>query len=185
MRRFSKLAALLAGYTAFLTMGPVAIAADTAPASTAGVASILRVNLITADIDRLKHFYQEAFNFKVETQTVVGQGALAETIARQWSLPAGSKLYTVILRAPDGNTTLGLTGVVGQKLQVLARPVQEPPRGGDHYMILKVRNIGAVEAKLKQMGVSFWRPTMQVTGGSEFGVYDPDGTRLIVEEGAA
>jgi predicted enzyme related to lactoylglutathione lyase len=184
MGQISRLTTALSLCAVMLTAGPAGFAANESAAS-AGVASILRVNLITADIDRLKHFYQDAFNFKVEMESVVGQGALAETIARQWSLPAGAKLYTVILRAPDGNTALGLTSVVGGKLQVLSRAAKQPPRGGDHYMILKVRNIEAVEAKLKSMGVAFWRPMMQVTGGQEFGVYDPDGTRLIVEEGAA
>ena len=52
-------------------------------------------------------------------------------------------------------------------------------------MILRVHNLPALVTKLKSMGVEFWRPVMQVTGGQEAGIFDPDGTRLIIEEGAA
>jgi hypothetical protein len=50
---------------------------------------------------------------------------------------------------------------------------------------LRVKHLPEVLERLKMMQVEFWRPLMQVTGGQEFGIYDPDGTRLIVEEGAA
>jgi hypothetical protein len=78
-----------------------------------------------------------------------------------------------------------MTGVNGQSLQPLVRPHHEPPSGWDHYMILRVKHLPEVLERLKMMHVEFWRPLMQVTGGQEFGIYDPDGTRLIVEEGAA
>lgn len=156
-----------------------------APPAQAGVAAIVRVNMLSADVQRLKRFYQDAFGFTVSFEGVVGGTAMADVIARQWSLDPKARLYTVILRAPDGDTTLGLTGVVGQRLEALARPHGAAPRGGDHYMILRVRHIEAVAARLRAMGAEVWRPMMSVTGGHELGVYDPDGTRLIVEEGAA
>jgi hypothetical protein len=162
-------------------------AAATQDSAQTGVEMIVRVNMISGDVKRLQKFYEEAFNFKTEFQGVVGgsDDKLVKRIADQWSLPAGASLYTVLLRAPGGGTTLGLTGVKGQSLQPLVRPHHVPPSGGDHYMILRVKHLPEVLERLKKMQVEFWRPLMQVTGGQEFGVYDPDGTRLIIEEGAA
>lgn len=150
----------------------------------AGVTAIVRVNVISHDVQRLKRFYQEAFGFKVEHEGIIG-GAISETIAQQWHLGKGARLYTVILSAPGGQTTLGLTGAVGQTLEPAPSPSDQPPRGGERYMILRVSNIAAVVARLTAMKAKVWRPLMSVTGGQEIGVYDPDGTRLIVEEGAA
>jgi predicted enzyme related to lactoylglutathione lyase len=149
------------------------------------VSRIVRVNLITADLRRLSEFYRRALNFTIEFEGVVGKGALTEVIARQWHLDKGAALYTIVLRSPDGETRLGLTGVQGQRLDTLTRNPDEAPRGGDHYMILRVKNLPALAAKLKSIGVRVWRPMMEVTGGHEMGIFDPDGTRLIIEEGAA
>jgi predicted enzyme related to lactoylglutathione lyase len=150
-----------------------------------GVSRVVRVNLITADLHRLSEFYLRALNFTIEFEGVVGKGTLSDVIARQWHLDEGAKLYTIVLRAPDGETRVGLTGVQGQHLGTLSRSPDEAPRGGDHYMILRVNNLAALAVKLKSMGVRVWRPLMQVTGGEEMGIFDPDGTRLIIEEGAA
>ena len=115
-------AARLVGSLLCVTLGvglaSTAMAADESPG---GVQAIVRVNMISADVKRLKTFYENAFDFKVKFEGIVGGDTLHEKIARQWNLPQGTDIYTVLLSAPDGLTMLGITGSVGQPLQVLPR----------------------------------------------------------------
>jgi catechol 2,3-dioxygenase-like lactoylglutathione lyase family enzyme len=140
--------------------------------------------MVTADIERLRNFYCDLLGFTVKFDGIVG-GDLEAKIAEQWRLPPGAKVRTVILASRDGYTQIGLTSAVGAKVPVLQRRRDQPMTGGEHYMILAATNILPLIDKLRAAGVEFWRPTMSITGGHEAGIYDPDGTRIIIEEGGA
>ena len=174
MKTFAAAFALVVAFS-----GEALAAPDRPPA---GVVEIVRTNLVTGDLSAMKQFYQQVFDFKVADETVVGKGVLQQLIASQWSLPAGQALYTVILKAPEGETALGLTGVQGGAIEVLRRHRLGPPQSGDHYLILRVADIDEVKRRLDARGVEFWRPVMKVTGAREMGAFDPDGTRLIIEQ---
>lgn len=172
-----------AGVLAVETLSPAALAAaEAAPAATAapGVQHIVRVSMISLDVPKMRRFYVDGLGFNVVREGIVAE-PMSTTIATGWNLPRGTKIYSVTLSTPDGKAALGLTGAVGRRVPVLNRSTTHPFRAGQHYLILRAPNVDALAAKMKAMGVPFWRERMPSPSGAEFGVLDPDGTRVIVE----
>lgn len=149
-----------------------------------GLVQISRTCLVSGDVGRLRRFYQDMFGFAVLHDTAVNDD-MVRSVSAQWHLSPGAELYVVVLQAPEGKAMLGITGVVGQELTSLDRPLHHAPIAGDHYFILRVRNLPLLAAKLVQASVEVWRPLTAVGEGWQMGIYDPDGTRLIIEQVAA
>lgn len=146
--------------------------------------TVTRTVLITADIQRLKRFYVEGFGFRPTFEGVVGGDRFGPMLSKAWHLGPKGKLYGVVLRAPRGDTELGLTSARGQTLKSLARPTNVAPMSGNHYLILQVTDLDATLRRLKPFNPKFSRPPMKLVDAEglatyEAALFDPDGTLVI------
>ena len=175
-------------------VGALLVSANPAPAQTADPApankllpTVTRTVLITADIQRLKRFYVDVFGFTPTFEGSVGGDRFGTMLAKAWHLAPGAKLYGVVLRAPRGDTELGLTSAQGQALKTLTRPTDTPPMGGNHYLILQVPKLDDTLRKLAPYHPKFSRaPTKLIDAVGkatyEAAFFDPDGTLIIAVE---
>ena len=146
--------------------------------------TITRTVLITGDIQRLKRFYVDGFGFRPTFEGVVGGDRFGPMLSKAWHLVPMGKLYGVVLRAPRGDTELGLTSAQGQTLKTLPRPTNVAPMAGNHYLILQVADLDATLRRLKPFNPKFSRPPMKLVDAEglatyEAALFDPDGTLII------
>ena len=173
---------LLAGVCALLASAPAfAQAAQPAPKL---LPTVTRTVLITADIQRLKRFYVDVFGFTATFDGVVGGDRFGAMLAKAWHLAPGARLYGVVLRAPRGDTELGLTSAQGHTLKPLARPTDAAPLAGNHYLILQVANLDDTLRRLAPYRPKFSRAPAKLVDAEgkatyEAAFFDPDGTLII------
>jgi catechol 2,3-dioxygenase-like lactoylglutathione lyase family enzyme len=149
--------------------------------------TVLRVNLVTANPEGQKKFYTEVLGFKPIWEGLLGGDKYGERIANAWSLNPGSRLHGVLLEAPTGDTQLGLTYVVGQKLKAVARNPKKAPLAADHYLVVTVPDLNAVVEKMRPFNIRYNRPPAMMIDADnnqtyEMVIYDPEGTLLVVIE---
>ena len=164
----------------------IAQAAEPAPAPKL-LPTVTRTVLITADIQRLKRFYVDVFGFTPTFEGPVGGDRFGAMLAKAWHLNSGAKLFGVVLRAPRGDTELGLTSAQGQTLKTLVRPTDIAPMGGNHYLILQVAKLDDTLRKLAPYNPKFSRAPMKLIDAEgkatyEAAFFDPDGTLIIAVE---
>ena len=177
-------------------LGICALAASATPAFTQAaepapaprlLPSVTRTVLITADIQRLKRFYVDVFGFTPTFEGPVGGERFGSMLAKAWHLNPGANLYGVVLRAPRGDTELGLTSAQGQVLKTLVRPTETAPMAGNHYLILQVAKLDDTLRKLAPYRPRFSRAPMKLIDAAgkatyEAAFFDPDGTLIVAVE---
>ncbi|MDX2141801.1 MAG: SUMF1/EgtB/PvdO family nonheme iron enzyme [Rhodospirillaceae bacterium] len=150
-------------------------------------AQIRRLTLFTGDIAKAKQFWVDALGYEVRLDNPAFGGA---DMAKTLNLKPEARAHFVILEPgkTDG-PLLGLIGTVGQTLAPLDRSADQAPKAGDHLVVVKVKDIAAVFAKFKDMGVRVITPPGRLDGtggtsvvGAEGAVVSPDGTRVVVQQ---
>jgi formylglycine-generating enzyme required for sulfatase activity/catechol 2,3-dioxygenase-like lactoylglutathione lyase family enzyme len=150
-------------------------------------AQVRRLTLFTSDMAKAKTFWVDALGYKVRLDNPAFGGA--ET-AQSLKLNDNARAHFVILE--PGNTDGPLIGLMGATGQTLARregSIDEPPRGGDVIVVVKVKDIARTFAKLKDTGARIVTQPSALTGtggtstvGAEGTVLSPDGTRVIIQQ---
>lgn len=150
-------------------------------------AQIRRVTLFTGDMAASKKFWVDALGYQVRLDNPAFGG---EQTAQTLKLNKDARAHFVILE--PGKTSgplIGLMGATGQKLAPLDRSVDEAPKAGDYIVVVKVKDIAATFAKLKDMGASIVTQPSALTGtggtgtvGAEGVVLSPDGSRVIIQQ---
>jgi formylglycine-generating enzyme required for sulfatase activity/catechol 2,3-dioxygenase-like lactoylglutathione lyase family enzyme len=161
-----------------------------APAPSTGYdgGQIRRVTLFTGDITKAKAFWVDALGYKVRLDNPAFGG---EDMVKTLKLNPSARAHFVILE--PGKTEgplIGLMGATGQQLESLARSVDAAPKSGDYLMVIKVKDIAATFAKLKELaGVRVITPPSALSGtggtgvvGAEGTVLSPDGTRVVIQQ---
>jgi catechol 2,3-dioxygenase-like lactoylglutathione lyase family enzyme len=150
-------------------------------------AQIRRLTLFTGDIAKTRRFWVDALGYKVRLDNPAFGGA---DMAKTLNLKPEARAHFVILEPgkTDG-PLIGLMGAVGQTLDPLNRAPDQAPKAGDHLVVVKVKDIAAVFAKFKDLGVRVVTPPGRLDGtggtgvvGAEGTVISPDGTRVVVQQ---
>lgn len=145
--------------------------------------TIARMSLWTHDIARLEEFYTRLFGF----ERIFARRIKEPTIVGSWHFSPDSEMDIVLLRAPRGETELGLSSMVDEDVATRPTARDGKPFAGTPYMVFYVPDLDAVLAQVEDMGVGINRPVKEFLHPEgrriyEVAVYDPDGTVVLVVE---
>ncbi|WP_181008349.1 VOC family protein [Sphingomonas montanisoli] len=140
--------------------------------------TLARMSLWTDDADRLARFYADLFGFEIAARTT-----LQPMASEAWHLEADDLIEVLLLRAPRGDTELGISAVKGRALPP-GPTMREAPLAGSAYLVLYVPDLDAVIARF---GGDYNRKPKRLSDPQgrvyyEMAIYDPDGRVLLVVE---
>ena len=95
-------------------------------------------------------------------------------------------IEVLLLRAPRGNTELGISAVKGRALPQ-GPTMHAAPLGGSSYLVFYVPDLDAVIARAQAADFGFNREPKRLSDPQgrvyyEMAIYDPDGRVLLVVE---
>ncbi|RVT93202.1 VOC family protein [Sphingomonas crocodyli] len=143
--------------------------------------TLARMSLWTGDADRLAAFYADLFGFEL-----VARSTLRPEMSGAWYLETEDVIEVLLLRAPRGDTELGVSAVKGRALPQ-GPTMREAPLAGSAYLVLYVPDLDAVIAKAQAADCGFNRAPKRLSDPQgrvyyEMAIYDPDGRVLLVVE---
>lgn len=160
-------------------MGCAFLVAVSSGFSQAGIddARFKRVNLVVADIDRSLKIYSDILGFRVDT---ISEGSSDSYSYPIFKFPKKAKLKFASLSGGDEQVrTFGLTEVKGMELEPIALPHRTAT-------VIRVRDIKAVIAAIKALGLQTVRPHSDTTpegvSFTEQAFYDYDGYLILLYE---
>ena len=148
--------------------------------------ALLRMTLVSADIERSKKFYTEVFGYTVRFDGEINQPEARTLMA----LAPSDRARFIVLNGPttmDGKPVssvgIGLIAVSGaKKLPALDQPIGNRLASGQAMMAINTTNFDRVLAQLRKLGAPIVSGPIVGHGGTEIEIVtrDPDGTRIHV-----
>lgn len=173
---------------ALLAAIPVVHAAEPVAALTPEVVSaVLRVAVVTNDLEASKRFYTYALGYEVSFEGDITRPG----VVQQLKLQPGQRASFVVLRSSNvikgqkrDAAMIGLLSVTNPQPAAMKRPEGVELAAGEAMMAVVTSDIGKVYARLQELGAHVLLPPMKSPDGreAELVVHDPSGVRIHVVE---
>jgi catechol 2,3-dioxygenase-like lactoylglutathione lyase family enzyme len=167
---------------------PVARAAEPVPSPPPEIVSaVLRVAVVTNDVEASKRFYTYALGYEVSFEGDITRPG----VVQQLKLQPGQKASFVVLRSSNvikgqkrDAAMIGLLSVTNPSPPLMKRPDGIELATGEAMMAVVTTDIGKVYARLKELGAHILVEPLKSPDGreTELVVHDPSGVRIHVVE---
>lgn len=174
--------------TAILAATPGVNASEPVPAPPPDVVSaVLRVAVVTNDVEASKRFYTYALGYEVSYEGDITRPGVIE----QLKLKPGQRASFVVLRSSNvikgqkrDAAMIGLLSITNPAPPVMRRPEGVDLAAGEAMMAVVTNDIGKVYARLKELGAHILVAPLKSADGreTELVVHDPSGVRIHVVE---
>lgn len=144
------------------------------------LAGIHHLGLTVRDLERSIHFYRDLLGMTLVRRRTTD----ADYIGRQTGFPGVQLSVASFKVAPDSNPSLEIVQYLTHSAVPSEHATNQP---GVSHLCLRVDNLGAAYASLRDQGVPFKAEPVAITSGPNQGgvvvyLYDPDGYTLELFE---